>query len=265
MKQYPIFCFAAVLLFLSGCSGRHQGVFYLRWIEQPQENGPSAKADPKDQVKFTQLLSYDKEEERLKNWTDFIANLQEGDVLAFRLDRWEADRDILCGNLNHVPYRICQYGHLAILVKDPANPKNLVIFSSQGFKGPNIADGLDTLKDLRWDVYRLNQAKRIDFSRLDEFVAIARAKGERWDGYDFVGMFGLWNSELHPDKPEKVGQQYICSTVVLAALHYAGVALDADHRKGIADVVTPFQVVSSKGQIIPLPKVTIEVSQVSQQ
>jgi hypothetical protein len=98
-----------------------------------------------------------------------------------------------------------------------------------------------------------------DVGRMREFVSLSRARGEDWYGYDFSGMFGLWNSNLKPDRPGSIGHDYICSTVVVAALYYAGLQLDAIQRGGIADVVTPKQVVTSRGHFIPLPEVEIRL------
>lgn len=75
----------------------------------------------------------------------------------------------------------------------------------------------------------------------------------------FSGMFGLWNSNLSPKNPDDVGYDYICSTVVLTALYYAGLELGANRRDGILDLVTPAQVVDSKGRFIPLPDMAVEV------
>ena len=70
-------------------------------------------------------------------------------------------------------------------------------------------------------------------------------------------MFGLWNSGIEPSHPEEIGQDYICSTVVVAALHYAGIKLDAVNRGGLLDLISPAQVVKSDGCLVPLPQVII--------
>ena len=76
------------------------------------------------------------------------------------------------------------------------------IGSSQALKGPNIREDIDTLKNHSWDVYRLNRWDRVDKKRFYEFVNLVRQKAERWYGYDFPGLFGLWNSNLRPIKPQ---------------------------------------------------------------
>lgn len=145
------------------------------------------------------------------------------------------------------------------MVSDQAAPGQLRVFSSESFKGPNLREGLDTLSSHNFDVYPLNNWSRIDEARLDEFVQLALRKAGRWYGYDFSGMFGLWNSNLKPNRPEEIGHDYICSTIVLTTLYYAGQELDAYQRGGILDLVTPAQVINSKGRFINPPNGTLDV------
>lgn len=252
---------AAVIL-LAACADaprEHQGVWVLRWMEAPTSAADLAAVPESDRVCFRKVGSWDPDAPLAAPDAFAIArdSLLEGDVLAFRLGGAEAARSIATGNLNHVAYGLYRYGHLAIVVKDPARRGHLVQFSSQSFKGPNTDEGLDLLAGHRWDVYRLDRRDRIDTARLDEFVRVAREKAGHWYGYDFIGMFGIANAELHPDTPAEVGRWYICSTVVLAALHYAGVRLDCDRNHGVGDLVTPAQVVASRGRIVPPPQVRL--------
>ena len=237
---------------------KSSGWFVLKWMEKPSANGPSKKATPDDLAEFKQVHAFDhvKGDEA---FSKTLEQLREGDVLAYRLGKWEARKELLKGKFNKVAYRLYKYGHLAIVVRDQENPGQLRIFSSESFKGPNMREGLDTLKTHSFDVYRLNKWERVDKARLDEFVQLSMKKAGNWAGYDFSGMFGLWNSNLKPAKPEEIGHDYICSTIVLTALHYAGVELDSNERGGLLDIVTPAQVVNSKGRYIKPPEVTIDI------
>jgi hypothetical protein len=235
---------------------RGDGWFILRWAEKPSPHGVSTKADPKDRTQFDLIASYD--QQHPETFKACKSKLREGDVIAYWLKKNEARKAIVCGDLTKIGYRLLCYGHLAILVQDPKDDHELLLFSSQSLKGPNTQENFESLEHHSWDVYRLNQWDRIDRDRLHEFVDLAKAKAGNWAGYDFSGMFGLWNSNLEPSDAQHIGQDYICSTIVVAALYYSGLELDAVQRMGMLDLVSPKQVVTSKGRIIDLPDVTLQ-------
>ena len=143
------------------------------------------------------------------------------------------------------------------MVKDPKKRGKLRLFSSHSFKGPNIKEDIDTLADHSWDAYRLDKWNRVDKGRFYEFIDLCIDKAGNWAGYDFTGMFGLWNAGIEPHHPDEIGNDYICSTVVVAALHYAGLKLDAVNRDGLLDLISPAQVVKSQGRFVPIPDVKI--------
>ncbi len=234
-----------------------QGWCTLRWVEKPSSNGVSKRAKPEDRTQFDFVTAFD--HAAPETFESRKAALREGDLVAYWMKTGEARRAIMKGNLNTIGYRLLSYGHLAIVVKDPHDKNKLRLFSSQSFKGPNIREDIDTLKDHSWDIYRLDQWQRIDKKRLYEFVDLVQARAGNWAGYDFSGMFALWNSNLEPSEAKKIGRDYICSTVVVAALYYSGLELDAVQRQGLLDLVSPKQVVSSKGRIIALPDVELKV------
>lgn len=245
----------AVLALLAGCATsaqREGGWFALRWIERPAEHGPSTQATEADQTRFELLYSYEHETD-VALFAQKIAGLREGDVIAYRMGGWEATKGVLKGDLAKIGYGLLKYGHLAIVVTDPTDSSRLRVFSSESFKGPNIREDIDTLKTHSFDVYRLDKWERADTQRFHEFVQLARNKAGKWYGYDFSGMFGLWNSNMRPTRADEIGHDYICSTVVVTALYYSGIELDAIQRGGIADVVTPLQVVASRGRVIAIP------------
>lgn len=258
---YRLLLLLCVLSALSGCAStaaKHGGWFALKWMEKPAPNGPSKTAAAEDLTEFVLVHSFERELGE-PAFAQTLAHLREGDVIAYRMGAAEARKKIFSGDIASIGYRLFKYGHLAILVDDPAAPGQLRIFSSQSFKGPNLNEGLETLSTHSFDVYRLDKWARIDKARMNEFVQLALQKAGHWYGYDFSGMFGLWNSNLKPNKSEQIGHDYICSTLVLTALYYSGLELDAYRRAGILDLVTPAQVVESKGRLITPPEGTLGV------
>jgi len=233
--------------------------FVLRWIEKPRQDGPASQAAPEDRTRFRMVHRYDHRVVNDRHWERTKEVLREGDLVAYHMDKKEARKDIfLKGKLNKVGYRLLKYGHMAILVRDEKDEKALRLFSSHSFIGPNVREAVDDLKEHSVDVYRLDNAQRLDMKRLREFVGLVRKKAEKWYGYDFSGMFGLWNSNLKPDRPKSIGHDYICSNLMVAALYYSGLELDAMHRGGLLDVVTPKQVATSEGRFIPPPDCVLE-------
>lgn len=254
--------FGLVGVLLAGCASsppKQGGWFALQWMEKPSPNGPSKSARPEDLTQFELVGSFDHDTDHAAALDQLLVQMREGDVIAYRMGASEARKKILTGDLAKVGYRLFKYGHLAILVDDPGTPGQLRIFSSQSFQGPNLHEGLDTLKTHSFDVYRLDKWSRVDKARLHEFVQLALQKAGHWYGYDFSGMFGLWNSNLVPTKPDEIGHDYICSTIVLTALYYSGLELDAYRRGGLLDIVTPAQVVDSKGRLVTPPDGTLDV------
>jgi hypothetical protein len=241
---------ATVIFFtLGGSAGAEWPI--LNWMEKPSPHGPSAAAKPEERVEFAPLFSFDGDNQAT-GWPELRQQLREGDLIAFWKNPAEARKEIfLRGKLNVIGYRLFKYGHVAMVVKDPRDPSGLRLLSSWSFRGPNVQDDLDTLGAHSWDSYRMNRWDRVDKKRFYEFIDVVRDKAEKWYGYDFVGMFGLVNSNLAPKTPAAIGHSYICSTVIVAALEYAGVELDAYRRFGLGDIVTPLQLVLSAGRIAP--------------
>jgi hypothetical protein len=249
---------------LGGCASTEKqgGWFALRWMEKPGAQGPSTRVAEEDLARFEQVLAFDAKEGDAR-FTEVSSQIREGDVIAYRMSLSDAYRDILKLKLSKVGYRVFRYGHLAIAVHDAAPAPTLgaplKVFSSESFKGPNLREGIETLRHHDFDVYRLNRWERVDKARLYEFVDASMRKAGKWYGYDFMGMFGLANSNLRPTTPENIGHDYICSTVVVSALYYAGLELDAIQRDGLLDLVTPAQVVDSRGRFFTAGNFQLQV------
>ncbi len=234
---------------------RHLGWISLRWVEEPSPDGPSRNAAPEDRTKFEAVCSYDKDQpETFKNRE---GKLREGDVIAYWMKKKEAAKATSRGNLAGPGYHMLTHGHLAIVIKDPKDSEKLILYTAHPFKGPHLELGLDSLATKSWDAVRLDKWNRIDHARFYEFVDLSIDKAGNWAGYDFTGMFGLWNSGIEPSHPDEIAVDYICSTLVVAALHYSGLKLDAVNRDGLLDLISPGQVVRSEGCIVPIPDVRI--------
>lgn len=237
----PVVALACV----AGCGGERAP---LAAIERPSDAGPSTRAASDERVRFERVATFDRRA-GVGGFATVRDRLLVGDCIAYWLPPGEALRDSARGQLNHLGYGLLRYGHLAIVVPDPDDGCRFRLLSSQAFRGPNTDEDPDTLATHSFDVWRLDRAWAIHQDRLEEFVQLARASGGGWWGYDFLGMFGIWNSELRPERPSEIGSGYICSTVVAAALHYAGVELDAVRGQHL-DLCSPAQVVAGGGRIV---------------
>jgi hypothetical protein len=188
-----------------------------------------------------------------ESWAGFTEQLKVGDVIAYRKEKWSARRELLAqGNLTVIGYRLFKYGHLAIVVEDPEKPGRKVLFTSQSIKGVNMDEDVDSLRTHNWDVYRLDKWNRIDEERLAEGLLRCREKSGNFFGYDFTGMFALWNENLKPKQTDDFGTEYICSTCVVTLLYFGGFESDATPRREL-DLITPYQVVRAKGRFVKPP------------
>lgn len=186
-------------------------------------------------------------------WSEIRAGLKVGDVIAYRKEKWSARRELFAqGKFPVIGYRLFRYGHLAIVVDDPKVAGRKVLFTSQSRKGVNIKEDIDSLRTHNWDSWRLDKWQRIDQKRIREGVLRCQQKGGHFFGYDFTGMFALWNENLKPEQVEDFGNEYICSTAVVTLLYYGGFESDATPRRGM-DLITPYQVVRARGHFVNPP------------
>ena len=188
------------------------------------------------------------------DWTFFANQLQVGDVIAYRKEKWSARRELFAeGKLTVIGYRFFKYGHLAIVVEDPGLPGRKVLFTSQGVKGVNLNEDIDSLRTHNWDAYRLDKWNRIDTDRIMQGVLSCEEEAGHFFGYDFTGMLALWNENLKPEQVSEFGTEYICSTSVVTLLYFGGFESDATPRQNL-DLITPYQVVRAKGRFVTPPE-----------
>ena len=186
-------------------------------------------------------------------WAGIRAELKVGDVIAYRKEKWSARRELFAeGKFPVLGYRLFRYGHLAIVVDDPKVPGRKALFTSQSKKGVNMDEDIDSLRTHSWESWRLDKWHRIDKERIREGILRCQEKGGHFFGYDFTGMFALWNENLKPEDAKDFGNEYICSTAVVTLLYYGGFESDSTPRRGM-DLITPYQVVRAKGRFVKPP------------
>jgi hypothetical protein len=183
---------------------------------------PSPGASTCERAEF-RLLHAHGERSDARDLAHVISRLAPGDVIAYRVDRWPSLRDIQ-DRLGKNGYRVLRYGHLALVVTDPGDAARRRLFSSDGVKGPHVDDDLASLAQREWDAYRLDRHERLDRAGLDAFVRAALLRAHVASGEDF-------------------------STLVAAALHHAGLELDAI-RSPQRERWTPRRLVGSRGRIV---------------
>lgn len=173
--------------------------------------------------------------------------IRHGDIVTFYMSHEEALGALSKGRIQKIPYELFQFGHLALVVPDPAGSGEKRLLQVAMKQAVNADDGLDYLDGKRWRLFRPPPGS-IDVGRLDEFTRIACERADDPKrAYDYPGVLGWKNSAWQPDTEDDIGQRFSCTTLVVAALHYSGFELDAVHRNGRLDIVTPRQVVRSRG------------------
>ena len=91
--------------------------------------------------------------------------------------------------------------------------------------------------------------ERVDKDRLYDFIRTGIARYQSEDAfYDNLSAIGLRNANLNPRTMDDIRGGYICSTAVVSALYYSGVELDNMRSSSYIDLVSPKQVVTSKGR-----------------
>lgn len=180
-----------------------------------------------------------------------IDSIRPGDVIAFHMSHGDAWGHLRKGNIQKIPYELFRYGHIALVVPDPqvpALPAERRLLQIAMKQAANATDGIDYLNEKSWHVYR-PPAGSVDVVKLHDFTRqVTVTAGDPKKAYDYPGILGLRNAPCEPSSPEEIGDKFSCATLVVAGLHYAGYPLDALHRGGRFDLVTPRQVVESGGK-----------------
>lgn len=192
-------------------------------------------------------VGWSKGGEKMEQVEVSMSELQPGDVVAFWMGHNEALGYLRRGVVQKIPYELFQFGHVALVVEASSQPGEMRLLQLAMAQAANVDEGLDYLEDKKWQVFR-PPSGAVDPERLREFVdQVVITASDPKKAYDFPGVLGWKNSPWQPETPEEIGSRYSCATLVVAALHYAGYELNAVCRGGRLDVVTPRQVVMSRG------------------
>ena len=162
--------------------------------------------------------------------------LQEGDVIAFYMSKGESIKALTKGKIQKLPYALFNYGHLGIVIE---RQKELRLFQMALGQVANADESLDYLSGKSFDVYRPHTLP--NRSSLRQFVNQCISQQVC---YDKAALLGLRNRkvDLSTARPPK---SLTCVTLVESALQAAGVPINARHRGGALDIITPSQLCHS--------------------
>lgn len=231
---------------LDGCGSNttHNGRLPFSLAETPLENSGE-----------TMDVIARNEEPGMPSEAAAIAMLRPGDVIAFHMSHQEAWSHLRKGKIQKIPYDLFRYGHVALVVPDPEQTvvsNDLRLLQIAMKQAANADQTTDYLLGKHWVAYRPGGA--LDIARLHEFSRqVIVTAGDAKHSYDYAGVLGLYNRPYEPDSISDIGDKFSCATLILAGLHYSGYTLDAVHRKGWFDIVTPRQVVDSSVRDSPQP------------
>lgn len=250
MQNLTVICAGAIcLIFTSGCLINDSALMPKpSWIQRAFSPRPSRLAEPEDRLEFECVAKFRRHsgEAGLEKQTSL---LQEGDLIAARLGKLKAGSDLFLKRKAYAAgYTFLKYGHLDLVLRDPDGGSELVLFTCNGTDGVNFKRRFSDLGNRDWDVYRMKDWSRVDTERLFEFARTCIDKEKGAESYDDLSALGFRNANLKPRTQEDIGGGYTCSTVIAAALYYAGVELDQTRSSSHIDIVTPKQVVTSKGR-----------------
>jgi hypothetical protein len=149
-------------------------------------------------------------------------------------------------------FTLLPHGH-AMIVLDPSDPKGILECRFHGIRivGPDEL-GLYSYNT----VYRLRDAHRLDMVRMREFADYGKDVCQKYSPKSWLGI----NDELTPDSLSEISDQYTCSTMVVAAYHYAGLTLDIAYQSH--RVITPTSIATSTGRWNQFARPLLEVRQV---
>ncbi|MBK1792705.1 hypothetical protein [Persicirhabdus sediminis] len=228
-------------------AGPHAGFFPFSLME----GAPCAPlADGAQYQRLQAVYHYDKVLSA-DYFTELVELLQPGDVIAFYMESSEAQRSVLAGGVQKVPYAMFKYGHLALVTCASKGGKHhsgdLRLLQVAMKQAVTASTHLSKLRDSNWMVFRAPSGS-LDLARLDEFTEqVCLSASSPSKSYDYSGALGLWNGNRRPKNASDVKSEYSCSTLVVAALHYSGFSLRCSSRYGVLDIITPKQVVTSYG------------------
>lgn len=219
----------------------HNGLFPFSMWEKPQSLKKVSKQHPNPQKLE---LQWQYSPEQPNSFSDIAQRIQPGDVIAFYMSHKEARKHLRKGTIQKIPYELFAYGHVALVV--PTESQQLHLLQVAMKQHINSTSDLSYLRDKSWALYRPPSGS-IDVAKLQQFSQIVCSEDKGKSDYDYLATFGVKNGNLTPQSPHQIREKYTCATLVVAGLSYSGFELHTPRRAGIADIITPRQVIDSFG------------------
>jgi hypothetical protein len=155
-----------------------------------------------------------------------VTRIEPGDIIAFSTSDPSSHSSVMLGNA------FSQVSHIGIVFTP-----DLLTITADSERGVYIDSLKNMVRGRSFYVFAfppelLNRARLVEFANRAQFLG-------RMD-YKWGAVIGF-NSNLTPNNLQEVGDGYTCSTVVAAALHFAGLSLDRAWR----GIVTPGDIIFS--------------------
>ena len=242
-----LICSTTLFALISGCGeiSPHSGRIPFSWIEKPP-------AIPKGSNSVTMGIAMEHRSDAGPLSPSERHSLRPGDVIAFHMSHQDTWKQLRKGSVQKLPYELFRYGHIALVVP-VAGESELRLLQVAMKQAVNTDEDLNYLTGKSWLVYRPPHGS-VDPARLEEFSRqVTENANDTKAAYDYSGALGINNAPYRPDFIDEIGNEFSCATLVVAALHYSGFSLDAVHRNGFFDIVTPQQVVESHAAVSENP------------
>lgn len=250
MFKFLFISLTTLLLCQCSSSVHHKGVIPFSLLESPTSKRSAESVSQLGTVaKMNLFCHYSPTQSH--SFQQLSRHLQAGDVIAFSMSQSEAWGQLKRAKIQKTSYLLFSYGHLALVVPDQTHPSKLKLLQTAMRQTANIGSDMSYLSDKTWYAYR-PPAGSINLSQLSQFTHLV-TRSSKPVSYDYTATLGLTNGNIHPAIPCELRKKYTCTTLVVAALHYAGFQLHSARRYGLLDIITPRQVIESWGSLSPIP------------
>ena len=98
-----------------------------RWVQRTWVPKPSRLAKPEDRLAFERVASFRRSDGE-SGLAEKTKLLREGDLVAASLGKLESSSNLILGRgMNYIAHTVLDYGHLDLVIKDPAGSDELVL------------------------------------------------------------------------------------------------------------------------------------------
>jgi hypothetical protein len=158
-----------------------------------------------------------------------ITRVRPGDIIAF------STNDPSSHSSNMLGISFSPVSHIAIVFS-----KELLVLTADSERGVYIDSLVNIIQGRNFWVFEFPPGL-LDIPRLVEFANRAQFLGRL--SYRWMAIIGL-NPDVTPNTLQDVSDGYTCSTVVAAALHFAGLSLD----RAYSGIITPGDIIFSEAR-----------------